>query len=326
MQDQQNRQSFVGAQNQGNPRYNQQNLDALMAKSKKSNLAGYVVGGVSAGILAGAGAAILATDANAQDLNVDVNRMHEEMQAVEAQEVHESSAQPTYVVRETHVIHYDVPTPHPTPGPPPALPIHTPGNGVYAQMPNGSIVYMEESVIDDVPVMQVDVNLDGKYDCYVLPVFDEDGFPFVVDAPGRENVTFNEQGQPVMLAQPASGANVVDGLDTITGFMAENSMEESFDLPIVVDDGSDGSTLVVDNGNNGETGDDGGVLVDNGGDDPVEPDGGDANDENVAPDDGGEIVPYDNPDIPEPEPYVADVPSSDGMSDFVNDANVDMLA
>ncbi len=334
MKNQPNRPTFAGAPNFGNPRrYDQQNLDALIAKSKSSNLAGYVAGGLGAGIIAGAGAAFLATEANAQNLDVDVDQMHEDMQAIEAPEVQETaeeSAQPVVLVRETHIIHHHVPAAQQADG---DLPVHTPGDGFYAMNESGSIVYMELQELEGVPVLAEDWNLDGDFDVYVLPTQTENGGPRVIEGPGLASMEFDDQNQPLLVAQPPAGITPVGYEDVTTEFMNTYANVEPNDPPVVVDDGGGSDpTILVDGGDDGDNDDGGGVLADNGNngsdDDPVDfdSDGGDPNDGSVLADDGGDVVNYDDSDIPEPEPYVADVPSSDGMSDFVNDANVDMLA
>lgn len=335
---------YTNPMNQGgvNPMNSYQ--QTLMDADKKAKVTAYILGGASAGVVAGAAAAFIHSKIGDEqshfDEQIDGLVQATEEQVVEAQEAM-ADAEPQYVVHETRVINVTPPA-SPTP---PAQGHHIPNpEGTYITMGDGSVAYAEVHVINGMQVMAVDMNLDNTWDVYVLPELSDSGELVWLPGPGYESLEYGDEGL-VMAAQPdASFQNIGSWEEVSTNFyLANNEMP-----PFIEDDLSSGYTpdenpLAQNEGgevpdgeeNPGGGTDDGVVIIDG---NPNAQDGlGQglvAENENVEPivqdepsyeEPGGDIG-IDVTTEPEPEVYIAETSSSDGMDDFVNDANVDMLA
>lgn len=319
--------------------YQQTPMDA----DKKANVTAYILGGASAGVVAGAAAAFIhsrvANDHNTFDENVDNLVQATEDQVVEAQEAM-ADAEPQYVVHETRVINVTPPA-SPTP---PAQGHHIPNpEGTYITMGDDSVAYAEVHVINGTQVMVVDLNLDNTWDLYILPELNENGELVWIPGAGYENVEWGDNA-PVLVAQPdASFQNVGSWEDLATNFYLANNeaptiIEDDFYDGLTIDGnmaqneggevsngeenpggGTDEGVVILDGDSNGQDGIGQGLTAENENVEPI------VQDEPGYEEPGGDIG-LDVTTEPEPEVYIAETSSSDGMDDFVNDANVDMLA
>ncbi len=335
---------YANPMNQGgvNPMnsYQQTPMDA----DKKAKVTAYILGGASAGVVAGAAAAFIHSKIGDEqshfDEQIDGLVQATEEQVVEAQEAM-ADAEPQYVVHETRVINVTPPA-SPTP---PAQGHHIPNpEGTYITMGEGSVAYAEVHVINGTQVMVVDLNLDNSWDLYILPELDENGDLVWLPGAGYENVEWGDNA-PVLVAQPdASFQNVDSWEDLATNFyLANNEMplyiEEDFlsgytpdENPLAQNEGgevpdgeenpgggTDDGVVIIDGNPNAQDGLGQGLVAENENVEPI------VQDEPSYEEPGGDIG-IDVTTEPEPEVYIAETSSSDGMDDFVNDANVDMLA
>lgn len=291
--------------------------------SEKNSNVGYVAGGAGAGLAVGAIAAWILSSGEGEAQPV-----------VEVTDTQAEPAEPVHVVRHTQVVHHD------------AKPTNdndyvNQDEGRFVRLPNGDVVYRHDYLADDGQMhVQLDVNLDGQYDVEYLRDHPEEGLTYLS---GAEHVEWNEEtGHFVQVHDVPENANIapLTALNTdvpdasnegtilaaqeVTGEITDTDgiMVAHDELP----QGNENDTLVAENvsveGND--------ELVIGGGNDVVvaENTGTDTDTpqyDEVLPeyDPANDVVDNGGSD---PEPYVADVPSDDGMNDFVNDANVDMLA
>ncbi len=261
----------------------------------KKKMAGVIAGGAGSGIAVGAVATWF---------------MSNELEAESLPEAVEPVAEPQPVVVQVQKVQ---------PAPAPASPADTQhqqdnvyinsDEGQFQRLSNGDVVFRHEYVDDnDMVRVQLDVNLDGQYDIEYYRDFPEMG---LAELPGAANVEMTDSGHFVAVHEVPINSVVTDFTmipSTESDIAASDVVETSGgdDVVITSDTGdSHNDDLVIGGEGNGE-GDS--QITDYDYVDPV--------DNNSDLVDGGM----------EPDPYVADVPSDDGMSDFVNDANVDMLA
>ena len=333
---------YTNPMNQGgvNPMNSYQ--QTLMDADKKAKVTAYILGGASAGVVAGAAAAFIHSKIGDEqshfDEQIDGLVQATEEQVVEAQEAM-ADAEPQYVVHETRVINVTPPA-SPTP---PAQGHHIPNpEGTYITMGDGSVAYAEVHVINGMQVMAVDMNLDNTWDVYVLPELSDSGELVWLPGPGYESLEYGDEGRLVMVAQPdVSFQNIGSWEEVSTNFYLANNeiIYDDFPIDYMPDEnplaqneggevpdgeenpggGTDDGVVIIDGNPNAQDGLGQGLVAENENVEPI------VQDEPSYEEPGGDIG-IDVTTEPEPEVYIAETSSSDGMDDFVNDANVDMLA
>ena len=333
---------YTNPMNQGgvNPMNSYQ--QTLMDADKKAKVTAYILGGASAGVVAGAAAAFIHSKIGDEqshfDEQIDGLVQATEEQVVEAQEAM-ADAEPQYVVHETRVINVTPPA-SPTP---PAQGHHIPNpEGTYITMGDGSVAYAEVHVINGTQVMAVDLNLDNTWDVYVLPELSDSGELVWLPGPGYESLEYGDEGRLVMVAQPdVSFQNIGSWEEVSTNFYLANNeiIYDDFPIDYMPDEnplaqneggevpdgeenpggGTDDGVVIIDGNPNAQDGLGQGLVAENENVEPI------VQDEPSYEEPGGDIG-IDVTTEPEPEVYIAETSSSDGMDDFVNDANVDMLA